>query len=82
MTTGIQCTADARRWHPARAETAICSQHRRQAQLAQMRQSPSAAVRAAAWLLTQLHQPEREAGRDGPQHRRPSHTTAPEAEPG
>jgi hypothetical protein len=61
MTTGITCAAGTRCPHPAPAETGICAQHRRQAQLAQLRQSPSAAVRAAAWLLTQLHHPQPQA---------------------
>ena len=70
MTCGFKCTADPCCWHPAPAENGICSEHRRQAQLTQMRQSPSAAVRAAAWLLTQLHHPEQQA------------TAVHEAEPG
>jgi hypothetical protein len=59
MTTGFKCTADPCCWHPAPQENGICSEHRRQAQLAQMRPSP--AVRAAGWLLTQLHHPEHQA---------------------
>jgi hypothetical protein len=61
MTTGIRCTADPRCPHPAPPETGICHEHRRQARLTQMRQSPSAAVRAAAWIRTQLRQPDHEA---------------------
>ena len=70
MTTGFKCTADPCCWHPAPTQNGLCREHRRQAQLAQMRQSPSPAVRATAWLLTQLHHPEHQA------------TAAREAEPG
>ena len=70
MTTGFKCTADRCCWHPAPVKNGFCREHHRQAQLAQMRQSPSAAVRAAAWLLTQLQSPEHQA------------TGAREAEPG
>jgi ketosteroid isomerase-like protein len=82
MTTGFQCAADARCWHPAPSANGICAQHHRQARLAQMRHSPSAAVRAAVWLLTQLHQGDPET--DGSEFRRQekSRAAAREAEPG
>ena len=57
MTTGCQCTADPCCPHPAPTAAGVCSEHRRQARLAQMRHSPSATMRATGWLLTQLHQP-------------------------
>jgi hypothetical protein len=81
MTEGFTCTADARCWHPAPSANGSCAQHRRQALLAQMRHAPSAAVRAAVWLLTQLHQPG--LGADGGEFRRPgsSRAAAREAEP-
>jgi hypothetical protein len=82
MTDGFKCTADAHCWHPAPSANGICAQHRWQARLAQMRHSPSAAVRAAAWLLTQFHQGGLEADGDGLQRRGPSQAAAREAEPG
>jgi hypothetical protein len=56
VTDGFQCNTDPRCWHPAPSASGVCA-HRWQARLTQMRHSPPAAVRAAAWLLTQLHQP-------------------------
>jgi hypothetical protein len=82
MTTGFQCTADARCWRPAPSANGICAQHGWQARLAQMRHSQLAAVRAAAWLLTQLRQPGRQVDGDGLRNRAPSRATAREAEPG
>ena len=82
MTRGCQCTADARCPHPAPSADGVCAEHHWQARLAQMRHSPSAAVRTAAWLLTQLHQPTREADTDEPGRRGPSRAAAREAEPG
>jgi hypothetical protein len=82
MTTGFQCTADLCCWHPAPTEEGTCSEHRWQARLAQMRHSPSAAVRAAAWLLTQLHQGGPEPAGNEPGRRGPSRAAAREAEPG
>ena len=64
MTDGFKCTADPHCWHPAPTKTGICREHHWQARLAQMRHSPSAAVRATAWLLTQLHQPNRQINGD------------------
>jgi hypothetical protein len=80
MTEGFTCTADACCWHPAPSANGICAQHHRQARLAQMWHSPSPAVRAAAWLLTQPHQTSPGAdgassgakGHPGPLHVRPS----------
>jgi hypothetical protein len=80
MTDGFQCTADPCCWHPAPSANGICAQHRWQARLAQMRHAPSVVVRAAAWLLTQLHQPR--PGQDELRHRGPSRAAAREAEPG
>ena len=80
MTDGFMCTADPCCRHPAPSADGICAQHRWQARLAQMRHSPSAAVRAAGWLLTQLRQGGLGADGDGPRaggyleprHARPS----------
>jgi hypothetical protein len=82
MTEGFTYTADARCWHPAPLANGSCAQHRKQARLAQMRHSPPAAVRAAVWLLTQLHQGGSEA--DGGEFRRQgsSRAAAREANPG
>jgi hypothetical protein len=82
MTGGFQCTADRCCWHPAPSANGICAQHRWQARLAQIRHAPCVAVRAAAWLLTQLHQPGLEQDGDEPRHREPSRAAACEAEPG
>jgi hypothetical protein len=79
MTTGRQCTADPCCPHPAGG---VCSEHRRQARLAQMRHSPSATVRATGWLLTQLHQPRPGPGTGEPGRRGPSRAAEREAEPG
>ena len=81
MTTGSKCAADARCRHPAPLQTGICGQHRQQARLAQMQQSPSPAVRAAARMLAGLHQGERETDGDELRRRWPS-PAAREAEPG
>ena len=62
-------------------QTGICGQHRQQARLAQMQQSPSPAVRAAARMLAGLHQGERETDGDELRRRWPS-PAAREAEPG
>jgi hypothetical protein len=82
MTTGFQCTADPCCWHPAPSANGVCGQHRWQARLGQMRHSASAAVRAAAWLLTQLHRPGLDADGDELRNRVPSRAAAREAEPG
>jgi hypothetical protein len=82
MTDGFKCTADPHCWHPAPAQTGICREHHRQARLAQMRHSPSAAVRASAWLLTQLHHPSPETNGDKLRSQESSRTAAREAEPG
>jgi hypothetical protein len=82
MTTGFQCTAGPCCWQPAPSATGVCAQHRWQARLAQMRHAPSAAVRAAAWLLTQLHQGKPEADGGELRHRAPTRAAAREAEPG
>jgi hypothetical protein len=82
MTTGCQCTADARCPHPAPSVGGVCSEHRRQVRLTQMRHSPSATVRAAGWLLTQLHQPCPGPDTDEPGRRGPSRAAEREAEPG
>jgi hypothetical protein len=68
MTEGFNCTADARCWYPAPSAKGIDAQYRRQALLAQMRQSLSLTVRAAGWLLTQIHQ--RGSGADRGEFRR------------
>jgi hypothetical protein len=72
MTTGCQCTADARCPYPAPSAGGVCTEHRRQAQLTQMRHSPSATVRAAGWLLTQRRCP----AQTWPGHRRARATSA------
>jgi hypothetical protein len=82
MTVGVKRTADPHCWYPAPTETGICREHRWQARLAQMRHAPSAAVRAAAWLLTQLHQASPEPGGAQLQCQESSRAAAREAEPG
>jgi hypothetical protein len=82
MTDGFQCTADPCCRHPTPSAQGVCSEHRWQARIAQMRHSPSAAVRAKAWLLTQLHLPAPGPDADEPRRRRPSRAAAHEAEPG
>jgi hypothetical protein len=82
MTTGCQCTADPRCPHPSPTAGGICTEHRLQARLAQMRHSPSAAVRATGWLLTQLHQPRPGPDTAEPGRRGPSRAAEREAEPG
>ena len=82
MTTGCQCAADAHCHNPAHLAGGLCSEHQWQARLAQMRHSPSLAVRAAAWLLTQPHQPGSDPDTDQPGRRGTSRAAAREAEPG
>jgi hypothetical protein len=82
MTTGCQCTADARCPHPAPSANGVCAEHRWHARLAQMRHSPSATVRATGWLLTQLHQPSPQADGNEARCRGPTRAAGHEAEPG
>jgi hypothetical protein len=82
MTRGFTCTADARCRNRAHSAGGVCDERRWQARLAQLWHSPSVAVRAAAWLLTRLHQPAAGPGGDEPGCRGPSRAAAREAEPG
>jgi hypothetical protein len=82
MTDGFKCVADPCCWHPAPTGNGICSEHRWQARLTQMRHSPSPTVRTAGWVLTQLHQGGPGPNGDEPGRRAPSRAAAREAEPG
>jgi hypothetical protein len=82
MTDGFTCTADPRCWRPALPRPASAASIAGRAQLAQMRHAPAAAVRATAWLLTQLHQPSPGTNGDELRCRELSQAAAREAEPG
>jgi hypothetical protein len=82
MTEGFKCTANPCCGHPSPLPGGVCDEHRWQARLSQMRHSPSVAVRAAAWLATQLHQLGPALEGEEPRRREPTWSAAREAEPG
>lgn len=52
MTTGVTCKISPHCPHPAPADSCICAEHRREARLAELRRSPSLALRAIGHVLT------------------------------